>query len=118
MCPPYVGVSRFFGGRRLRPLLSKKHKDLRFAFDCVFDETSSQAEVFRQTTHDVIDGVLDGINCSIFAYGATGEWVWGVVMGVVIVRTLVVSWMVSIVPMVLQVSGRGEGCLQQSRDPA
>ena len=65
-------MSRFFGGRRLRPLLAKKHKDLRFAFDRVFDETSSQLEVFRHTGDSVIDGVLDGINCSIFAYGATG----------------------------------------------
>lgn len=65
-------MSRFFGGRRLRPLLAKKHKDLRFAFDRVFDETSSQMEVFRHTADSVLDGVLDGINCSIFAYGATG----------------------------------------------
>lgn len=67
-------MSRFFGGRRLRPLLSKKHKDLRFAFDHVFDETSSQSEVFHHTTYSIIEGVLDGINCSIFAYGATGRF--------------------------------------------
>lgn len=73
-CCIYVaGVSRFFGGRKLRPLLSKKQKDLRFAFDRVFDETSSQSEVFHHTAHSLIDGVLDGINCSIFAYGATGK---------------------------------------------
>lgn len=74
LCP--AGMSRFFGGRRLRPLLTKKHKDLRFAFDHVFDETSSQTEVLRHTTQAIIDGVLDGINSSVFAYGATGEW-WG-----------------------------------------
>lgn len=72
-CLNFLGVSRFFGGRRLRPLLTKKHKDLRFAFDHVFDETSTQTEVFHHTTHSIIDGVLDGINCSVFAYGATGE---------------------------------------------
>ena len=66
-------MSRFFGGRKLRPLLSKKHKDLRFAFDRVFDETSSQAQLFKNTTHPIIEGVLDGINCSVFAYGATGK---------------------------------------------
>jgi kinesin family protein 18/19 len=59
-------------GKR-RPALGKKHKDLRFAFDHVFDETASQSDVFRHTTESIVDGVLDGINCSVFAYGATGE---------------------------------------------
>ncbi len=59
-------------GQRRRPLLGKKRKDLRFAFDRVFDETSSQVEVFEHTTRAVIDGVLNGVNCSVFAYGATG----------------------------------------------
>ena len=60
-------------GKR-RPALGKKHKDLRFAFDHVFDETASQTDVFQHTTESIVDGVLDGINCSVFAYGATGEW--------------------------------------------
>lgn len=58
--------------RKRRPFLSKKHKDLRFAFDRVFDETSTQHEVFESSTKSIIDGLLDGINCSVFAYGATG----------------------------------------------
>lgn len=58
--------------RKRRPFLSKKHKDLRFAFDRVFDETSTQKDVFENTTKTIIDGLLDGINCSVFAYGATG----------------------------------------------
>lgn len=59
-------------GQKRRPLLSKKHKDLRFAFDRVFDETASQVDVFQYTTKSIIEGVLDGINCSVFAYGSTG----------------------------------------------
>lgn len=59
-------------GKR-RPALGKKHKDLRFAFDHVFDETASQTDVFQHTTESIVDGVLDGINCSVFAYGATGK---------------------------------------------
>lgn len=61
-----------FSGRK-RPILGKKHKDMRFAFDRVFDETASQVEVFEHTTKSVVDGVLEGINCSVFAYGATGR---------------------------------------------
>ena len=63
---------RVEAGRFRRPVLTRKRKDLRFAFDCVFDENSSQMEVFENTTKIVLDGVLDGINCSVFAYGATG----------------------------------------------
>lgn len=59
-------------GRKRRPFLSKKHKDLRFAFDRVFDETSTQHEIFENSTKSIIDGLLDGVNCSVFAYGATG----------------------------------------------
>ena len=59
-------------GRRRRPLLSRKPKDLHFAFDRIFDETSTQLEVFEHTTKSILDGLLDGINCSVFAYGATG----------------------------------------------
>ena len=58
---------------RRRPVLGRKHKDLRFAFDHVFDETASQSDVFEHTTESIIEGVLDGINCSVFAYGATGK---------------------------------------------
>ena len=49
-----------------------KHKDLTFGFDNVFGESSTQREIFEATTRRVLPSVLDGINCSIFAYGATG----------------------------------------------
>ena len=63
---------RVEAGRFRRPMLTRKRKDLRFAFDCVFDENSTQMQVFENTTKAVLDGILDGINCSVFAYGATG----------------------------------------------
>ncbi|NWI70228.1 KI18B protein, partial [Todus mexicanus] len=47
-------------------------KDLKFVFDRVFSEEATQEEVFQHTTRDVLDSVLDGYNCSVFAYGATG----------------------------------------------
>ena len=52
--------------------LSRKYKDLRFAFDRVFDKSATQLEVFEESTKDIVEGVLDGVNCSVFAYGATG----------------------------------------------
>ncbi|NXY78369.1 KI18B protein, partial [Glareola pratincola] len=56
------------------PTRGPKHqgKDLKFAFDRVFGEKATQEEVFQHTTRDVLDSVLNGYNCSVFAYGATG----------------------------------------------
>nr|XP_019607867.1 PREDICTED: kinesin-like protein KIF18B [Rhinolophus sinicus]XP_019607868.1 PREDICTED: kinesin-like protein KIF18B [Rhinolophus sinicus] len=50
----------------------KKGKDLTFVFDRVFGEAASQQDVFQHTTHSILDSFLQGYNCSVFAYGATG----------------------------------------------
>ncbi|KAM5310212.1 kinesin-like protein KIF18B [Glossophaga mutica] len=50
----------------------KKGKDLTFVFDRVFAETATQQDVFQHTTHSILDSFLQGYNCSVFAYGATG----------------------------------------------
>ncbi len=52
-------------------ILDRRVKDLRFAFDRVFDENANNKEVFENTTKSVISSVLEGFNCSVFAYGAT-----------------------------------------------
>ncbi|KFQ68586.1 Kinesin-like KIF18B, partial [Phaethon lepturus] len=56
------------------PARGPKHqgKDLKFVFDWVFGEGATQEEVFQHTTCEVLDSVLNGYNCSVFAYGATG----------------------------------------------
>lgn len=58
--------------RRRSNILEKRVKDLRFIFDRVFDERSNNEEIFNHTTKTIIDGVLNGYNCTVFAYGATG----------------------------------------------
>uniref|UniRef100_A0AAY4BVE3 Kinesin-like protein n=1 Tax=Denticeps clupeoides TaxID=299321 RepID=A0AAY4BVE3_9TELE len=64
----------FFRGQRStqRDLRKRVPKDLKFVFDTVFGESSTQAEVFDNTTKGIVDSVLNGYNCSVFAYGATG----------------------------------------------
>uniref|UniRef100_A0A8D0DGG1 Kinesin-like protein n=1 Tax=Salvator merianae TaxID=96440 RepID=A0A8D0DGG1_SALMN len=64
----------FFHGRKLpyRDLTKRQNKDLKFVFDSIFDENSSQLEVFEETTKTVLDGFLNGFNCTVLAYGATG----------------------------------------------
>ena len=59
-------------GLRRSNIMGRRVKDLRFIFDRVFDEKSSNQDIFNHTTKTIIDGVLDGYNCTVFAYGATG----------------------------------------------
>ncbi|KAL8840893.1 MAG: hypothetical protein Q9170_001157 [Blastenia crenularia] len=50
----------------------RRSKDQTFGFDRVFDENTSQEEVYEATTRNLLDSVLDGYNATVFAYGATG----------------------------------------------
>uniref|UniRef100_A0A8B9ZET9 Kinesin-like protein n=1 Tax=Anas platyrhynchos TaxID=8839 RepID=A0A8B9ZET9_ANAPL len=64
----------FFHRKKLvhRDINKRVKKDLKFVFDAVFAESSSQVEVFEHTTKSVLDGFLNGYNCTVLAYGATG----------------------------------------------
>ncbi|KAI9830281.1 MAG: kinesin-like protein Klp5 [Phylliscum demangeonii] len=58
--------------RSVVPNSGKRVKDQTFAFDRVFDENTTQADVYEATTRGLLDNVLDGYNATVFAYGATG----------------------------------------------
>ena len=53
-------------------LRAKRSREKRFAFDYAFGPKSTQQQVYERTTKFLIDGVLDGYNATVFAYGATG----------------------------------------------
>ncbi|XP_042342625.1 kinesin-like protein KIF18A isoform X1 [Plectropomus leopardus] len=63
-----------FGAQRVRNrnINRRANKDLKFVFDHVFGEDSTQDDIFESTTKGVLDGVMNGFNCTVFAYGATG----------------------------------------------
>ncbi len=44
----------------------------KFHFDRVFDDRSQQPEVYKSVVHPLIKQVLQGYNCTVFAYGQTG----------------------------------------------
>jgi hypothetical protein len=51
-------------------------KDLHFGFDKVLGPTATQEDVFEVVKNSVFSesgGLLDGFNCTVFAYGATGS---------------------------------------------
>ena len=51
---------------------SNRTKEKRYAFDYAFGENASQQEIFSKTTYFLLDGVLNGYNATVFAYGPTG----------------------------------------------
>ncbi|XP_015171763.1 PREDICTED: kinesin-like protein KIF18A [Polistes dominula] len=55
-----------------RDLLKKQNKELQFMFDRIFGDTSTNNDIFEGTTKELILSLLNGYNCSVFAYGATG----------------------------------------------
>ncbi|EAY16829.1 Kinesin motor domain containing protein [Trichomonas vaginalis G3] len=51
-------------------------KNISFGFDKIFDETSTQSEVFDFVKNIIFQengGLLDGFNCTVLAYGASGS---------------------------------------------
>ncbi|KAF1759547.1 hypothetical protein GCK72_016014 [Caenorhabditis remanei] len=43
-----------------------------FTFDAIYDENSTQSDLYEETFRDLVDSVLSGYNATIFAYGQTG----------------------------------------------
>mmetsp|Transcript_21446 Transcript_21446/g.42097 ORF Transcript_21446/g.42097 Transcript_21446/m.42097 type:complete len:1132 (-) Transcript_21446:312-3707(-) len=58
-----VGVSMAIGSKR---------NNKKYNFDMVFGPYSSQAEVYSAAIRPVVEEVLLGYNCTVFAYGQTG----------------------------------------------
>lgn len=44
----------------------------RYIFDQVHDKNTPQHVIYERTSKPLIDGVLDGYNATVFAYGVSG----------------------------------------------
>ena len=53
-------------------LRSKRSREKQYAFDYAFGPETNSTKVYESTTQFLIDGVLNGYNATVFAYGATG----------------------------------------------
>lgn len=51
---------------------SRTAEPKQFTFDYVFGPTATQKQLYEQCAFDVVGGVLEGYNATIFAYGQTG----------------------------------------------
>ena len=50
-----------------------KYRKKDFEFDFAFEETTTQDEVYKNTTKMLLDNIMNGFNSTVFAYGATGS---------------------------------------------
>ena len=55
-----------------KKIFKNRSKEQTYAFDFAFDKNSSQYSVYENSTKFLIDGIVNGYNATVFAYGATG----------------------------------------------
>lgn len=55
-----------------RNFLKRANKELKFVFDNVCGQNATNRDVFEATTKDMLASLMEGYNCSVFVYGATG----------------------------------------------
>ncbi|KAF8665817.1 hypothetical protein AX16_000260 [Volvariella volvacea WC 439] len=70
--PDEKDQAKAFVERGFLPPGTKRYKDRRFMFDRVFGHEARQQEVYEGTSQPLLQGILDGYNATVFAYGATG----------------------------------------------
>ncbi|KAJ1514520.1 kinesin motor protein cin8, partial [Coelomomyces lativittatus] len=56
----------------IRSILSDRNLTRSYTFDKVFSPEASQELVYREVVAPILEEVLTGYNCTIFAYGQTG----------------------------------------------
>lgn len=63
----------FYQGRQYKNIGQRKKKNSTYWFDGVFNDNSTNRGIFETVTRPMVDATIDGYNCSVFAYGATGS---------------------------------------------
>lgn len=63
----YQGVQQSSKG-----YLNRGNKELKFVFDHVCGQEACNNDLFEIATKDMLGSLMEGYNCSVFAYGATG----------------------------------------------
>ena len=53
--------------------VQRRSKARRYTFDVAFNELATNADVYEATGRGLISGVVNGMNSTVFAYGATGS---------------------------------------------
>ena len=67
--PEEKDKARAFVERGFLPPGTKRYKDKRFMFDRVLNADARQIDVYEGTAKPLLNGLLDGYNATVFAYG-------------------------------------------------
>lgn len=64
----------FFHGAKQthRDITKRVKKKLSMEYDSVFKDETTNEDVFERCTKPLVGSVMNGYNCSVFVYGATG----------------------------------------------
>lgn len=63
----------YYNGRKFKSIGIKPKKEALHSFDGVFDANTSNYHIYETVTKPMVDATINGLNCSVFAYGATGS---------------------------------------------
>lgn len=63
----------FYHGKKFKSIGARKNKNSSYSFDRVFDPFSTNYNIYETVTRPMVDATINGLNCSVFAYGATGS---------------------------------------------
>ncbi|GER43414.1 kinesin family protein [Striga asiatica] len=70
--PQVVTCNEFHREVSVAQNIAGKHFDRVFTFDKVFGPSAQQRDLYEQAVIPIVNEVLEGFNCTIFAYGQTG----------------------------------------------
>ena len=62
-----------YHGKTYREIGRRPNKNIQFVFDRVFDEELDNIRIYELSTKKFVESLLNGYNCAVFAYGATGS---------------------------------------------
>ncbi|KAF6030688.1 KIF18A [Bugula neritina] len=84
--PVYTANVTYFHGKAVKDPTSRKPRDVKFAFDRVFSPSTTNIEVYEQTTKCVLRSLVDGYNCS-GSVCLWGYWSWQNILHAGIAKT-------------------------------
>lgn len=67
-----IGLRENYTGEAEDVFRSERSREKYYTFDHVFNKEISQHTIYMKSTRNLLDGVLEGYNATVFAYGATG----------------------------------------------
>lgn len=62
-----------YRGKNYQAFGAKRNKNAEYYFDRVFNSLSTNYNIYETVTRPMVDATINGLNCSVFAYGATGS---------------------------------------------